>query len=1372
MIFLSITGFFMENIVAIISIAVSIILAAGTVIASVYYIPKRLAYRRAKENIKLLKMSNIADNPSAIMAERGLIENGFDNEYFKRPFESPLRQMIENHAICLIYGTYGMGKSRALYEYLRSGDCPFRQVIVLNAIHNDELTCSLEDLKKYIKKKANSDTLIYIDNLHNRKDTDGKQGLIAWKEIFSVVRAKKSHIIASCLEAPTIEERSALQDIIGKDTIMRIPDLERETYQLCRAKYHNQLYSPVIGNYIDGMGNTERNFDRNFDRIIKRNPLSEGEILLLTTFIFLKTFFNDRCKQPDFIKNAYNVLINAITDRCKYLGYEQQGIELQSTLQQNFPFEDVLSKMEARNVIKNDRNLYVVYDQIFAEEFNRKICSDIYGYDNIQNNNKELLKLFCTTLVLDRQQLTYQQEVWLSRLIIALDSNEPDMYARCVTRATAQNTRKVALFVKGQFDEKFINHTTDTQPEEINRVIGILLSRIYDNWENVLNEYIKKGIIIKDNVDLISELLRIASDKRSSKKEKEHVLNFIHTTLGINDERLSNLAKTNIRIAQNYEMSQTGWSEERIECVANLFKEELTELFKSYESADNQTRDEIADDIPLMTRSLQAWVRMIAIKVDHPDKLKELINILHNPKIEDVMSSLVELVKSSRSYLNQFYEKIDFTFFKQLTLANIAKNIHNHYPLAYMEFYWQCLELLREEVDKQNYLINQDALKGFFYNFESSITKSNTGALVEAETWTDAINLLSKMRDWNILDDKTFGTNDFYAKCLYCIFAKINTEEEFDKTLKFVDTLFESTPKSNLGGKMKLYHNLMLYTPSLEDAIQFIENIGEENYTIDTINAFFIRVRQEYRLIVSEYGDVMANKDHSLTSKEQKSKLNELKQRKYNAIEQILKKAEWVQSNNACKWDAISVSILNSMAPDVCQKEFKALQKAAEKQSPTRHNVFREAQKWKIKYNKTHPDIEDLKEQLKKAQKRLNTLSLYFTNKRQIRSRDEIELVQFFTSDNLANLMTSLERFLPQKEVIARGANVDITELPDDVKKLINDICDLLLFMIQELRIDDYFTPKLYYYEHAYNFAFYNLNGLIPKASDVEKRWSFIQHALMRLAECGQPFMEDEETLSQKRRLPENLMENMLPYCSFDDAYELVHRAKELAKADVYSAIYRPLAIKILCNRLRKNLEEDEANAMKTLKKRIDNINDIISDPELTLYYDKDITALISKANSRLRAKTDADPFFPNLPKDIAINLPIVSDNDDVRHKTWDWYTIQKCQVPLETNSISWLCMKKEMRYIVNNICEKKKVDLYYLIELLYIYKDNDRPFHEILLEYWNVYKVWNLAHNNIKFSIPTLYDFLLCYATPEQKEDLDYMRPELSVEYVHKKRV
>lgn len=1372
MVLLSIIDFFTSDMIAIIGIIVSILIGIGSVIASIYYIPKRLARRKVIENISLLKVSSIADNPSAIMAERGLIENGFDDEYFKRPFEKQLRQMIENHAICLIYGTYGIGKSRSIYEYLRSSDCPFRRVMVLNSIHNDELTCSFEELKRYIKKIANPDTLIYIDNLHNRKDKELKQGLIAWKEIFSVVRAKKSHIVASCLEKPNIEECQALSDIIGEETIMRIPDLDQETYQLCRAKYHNQLYSPVIGNYIDGMGNTLQNYDRNFERIIKKKPLSEGEILLLTTFLFLKYFFNDRCKQPDFIKNAYNVLINAITDRCTYLGYERQGLELQSLLQNNFQFEDVLRTLEARNVLKNDRNLYVIYDQIFAKEFNNNICSDIYKYDNIQNNNKELLKLFCSTLILDRQQLTYTQEEWLSTLIIALDTNEPDMYARCVTRATAQNTRKVALFVKGLFDKKFINQPTDTQPEEINRVIGILLSRIYNNWDIFLEGYIQKGAIIKNNVDLVSELLRIAADKRSSQKEKKNVLDFINTTLGINAEQLNQLAKTNIRIAQNYEIVQLDWSEERIECVAELFKKELTNLIKSYESANKQTKDDIANEMPLMIRSLLAWARIIAIKADHPDKLKQLLEILQKQEIKDVMSSLVELVKEIRSYLNQFYDKLDFTFFKQMSLALIAKNIRKHYPLAYMDFYRQCLGLLKDEVNKQTYIINQDTLKGFFINFDSSAAKSDTGALVEAETWDDAYELLNTMREWNILDDKTIGANDFYAKCLYCIFSKINTKEEFDQALQFVDGLFDKATKSNLGGKMKLYHNLMLYTPTLEDAVRFMDNIGEAGCSIDTINAFFIRVRQEYRFAVNEMGEVMANKDHSLTTKEQNNKLNELKQRKTKAIKQILEKAKWVQSNDSCKWDAISVSILNSMEPDVCRKEFKALQQEAEKQSPTRHNVIREAQKWKIKFDKKNPSFEDLKEQLVTAQKRLDTLYYYFTNKRLIRSREEIELVQFFTSDNLANLMMSLARFLPQKEVIVRGATVDIKEFPTDIKNMLNDVCALLRRMIQELRIDDYFTPKLYYYEQAYNFAFYNIDGLIPEASDIEKRWSFILHALERMAECEQPFMEDEETMSQKGRLPRNLMENMLTYCTFDDACELVLRAKELAKAEVYSAIYRPLAIKLLCNRLRKDLEDDEILAMETLKKRIDKINNIISDPELTLYYDKAITALISKANSRLRVKTDIDPYFPNFPKDISINLPILSDNDKVRHRTWDWYTIQNCQVPIEYKSAIWLCMKKEMRYVVNNICEGEKADLYYLIELFYIYEDNKQPFDEIRQEYWNDYKVWNLTRGNTKFTIPLLYDFLLCYATTEQKEDLDYMRPELSVEYVHKKRV
>ena len=98
--------------------------------------------------------------------------------------------------------------------------------------------------------------------------------------------------------------------------------------------------------------------------------------------------------------------------------------------------------------------------------------------------------------------------------------------------------------------------------------------------------------------------------------------------------------------------------------------------------------------------------------------------------------------------------------------------------------------------------------------------------------------------------------------------------------------------------------------------------------------------------------------------------------------------------------------------------------------------------------------------------------------------------------------------------------------------------------------------------------------------------------------------------------------------------------------------------------------------------------------------------------------------------------------------------------------------MKEEIHNIVDRISSHKEVDLSRLIELLYTYKKNNKPFDEIHREYWNAYKAWNLAHGNTKFTIPTLYDFLLGYASTEQKEDLDYMRPELSVEYVRKIRV
>lgn len=1294
--------------------------------------------RKLAENVKVINVDKITQYASVIMSNRGYSINGFkDDVYFSRKYNSyesldeHLLNLVRNKSFVVITGMCGAGKSRLVYELLKSGKSPFIRVVTLSQTN---LSCSMKEIEKIIVRKANSETLIYIDNLHNLKDSDGEVGWSKLADIFKQVSQKKGKIIISCLEKPQGSDMQYLSDFQKEIEYMQIPDVDNPTYELCRSQFRQKRFSPIIGNYVDGMNN--------FVRINEKFPMSEAETVVLSVYLFITHYFGE--KDYLFIRDAYLKICDEekMASRFSYLGNEQAGREYARMLNNEDLFKNALKRLLDKHILKVQNNFYILHDEIYAYSFAHSICEVRYDTNKKQSDKFWMLELYCTTLLAERSQLLYPQEEWSADTIIDINPELPDFYIRVITRASKSNERRIAEYVKKRFDRQFFEcefnkeqgqikviklkekYKEDKITGAINQTIGVILSRTYYPWKKYIEDYQQANVKIDSDTHVLSELLRIAGDARSNEDVKEEIKEYIKQNFHIDSNKLISLANSSERIAINFEMANSTIDAQRIENAVSLFLKNINDKLEQYELVNEEykitkdqllkiQRDEIIKQLQLTERSLISWSRIIASKINTINKLFELTSILEK----------IELGKLSECLEKRVYPKIyplsnskRYVFFSPIAMSVIAGNIHRNHPLSYLDEYMDVLNYINTKMrdQKYKYIFNRDSLIGFACGQDKK--SNNAGALEEVESVSDAEKIINFLREKKILRDEIFFTDLLYATCLYRMFAKINnvsidkkeSEQETERTLNFhkakhfLDSLCENQSVEFSGSKLKFYNDLLRKAP-WQCAIEIMDtDFMQKEGDIYSINSFFSCAREEFLTVV---GTLKWKKEADEISKQ---KIDDI-------IFQILEKNQ-IAERNKCVFDELTYGALNAFFPEyrnitTPNEEFEKLWKSLILQIEESTNKIVNSQK-------------RAREKLVDKEQYLDNIDAYFYEGKY--SEDG----RLCDSDQILHLIRSSNKLY--KKIGARQIFMkkDKMTVHQNIARKINEMT-LNTEHSKPTTVDGFFPPKLYFYEE--------ISKRLPKNANVEQRWELIRRALVRLVESDNNIIERSEELQRKNKSPYNIVEKNIALCNFDDAILIVERVKEMAKANVYRDVYRPLTIKMICNKIKMDLTPEDVDVVK---KRIERLNKLISDPELILSYDVNFSKLISNTNSRLRKQKNDDVFFPALENYVNINLPISSEDVIARHITWDMYEEQSYIGDLPEFSIHSFAYR-EMEGVVESINNRNDANLTYLFKVMLELQKRELSFSNIKIAYEKSFSRFAKTKMIPRNQYPDLFEFI-----------------------------
>lgn len=1228
---------------AIFSGAINVLNALGTPLTLYKEIKDNVHKKQLQEeNISVKPISDILAQPELIMGASGRITNGFNaGIYITRDIDDAIKQSIEKKPCTIITGRAGSGKSRAVYQYLLGQENIFEKVVI---IKRESLTCDMQQLQSflrpYLKEKAKA--LIYIDDFRSVKGVNLNSGWELWESIVEDARQNKGKIVFLSRDKEDYE----------KGNIIEIAPITRNspTHNLCKERFRSGIFSPIIGNYIE----RER-----VEGVIK----IPSELLLISGHIFITHYFHRRGTQEEYLKKLYERLCDQLVTN---LGKDEA---------QNLKdhFNDALHALKEKGILDANNRLT---DELFASDLVDCLCDKKYTYTSNNVTPKDAVIYKCTLLTSNRSALSYIKEKELVKLLLSIDGDDIEPYLRAITRSTGQNTRRIAKFVQSKFDEHFVGQENKTSIELITKAISLIASRVYYGWEEIVNAYLKKYPSIRESNDLISEILRIATDDRTSQEEKKHAIDYIHQMLHISEEDLRERATKDVRIALNYERAQEDIDEKRIVNVLSLLLESISRNNDAFHNAlPGEEQEKIKNDIHYILKDISCWTRVVSAKVSSYQQLDTLVKILksHSKDLQRLKDKIKAAPKAQSWNEN-------FTFLSYTSLCGIAHNIHKAYPIGYDKHYEKCIDSLAPlaKNDSYSHIADKNSFAGFLLTkLRIDNKKVSRGALAELKTFHQVHKCILHAQELSVIEkNKTL----VYVAWLYRLFSVIKTTEDFETADAMLNKFLNAHSKYSIEGKRKLYNNLLSNAP-WEQARMMVTEGQFLHYECDpyTISSLFKAAKNAF------YAHSMNIYLYESFNAKVKSAI------KIGEILETIAQTAQLSRNKNLKWEAASGTLLKGILRrlDLCIKQKEPESNANPK---LRDYVAEHGQ-----VGQYITALEELIHEIESSRTEATTTHNNATTSEITRTLDWGRL----SVPDMKVKLTEIRQYFFEGVSNETGRTLisdQITHLIKHVNDMIKntryetgrerwnfegdgekEVAALLEDLVYEGKdgnrdktLDAYIPVKFYYYTQVGEFLIYCVN---PHPKD---RLYFGLNALHHLYECGNPISENKEdahnALNEK-----NIFEILLSDLSFDECAAMIEEIKKIAQVEIYNNVYTAKSIVMLCNKLKEGLSTDNEN-QKLLEKRINDINCLISDEDqlaktgTVLFFDTDDAPRIASINTHLTKKNKNNPeevFFPTLPSNIRINLPIASTKAKIRHAAWSMYEDQDCLNDIKTAALN-----------------------------------------------------------------------------------------------------
>lgn len=299
----------------IISIIVSLISAIVTVI-SIWMVTNWYKGYKARKQVK--KTNDIS--PIQIMDDRGNIKYGYlEDSWCTRDIEHRLVEAIndKNSYITVITGHYASGKSRLVYHYLKSKDCPFSRTY---APDTSELSINeITNVVRYIKAKKTIIIIDDIDDLYKNSTTDD----LGLSELFSTIHNKGIKTIVTLTNGTKHFDQflhNCNDDSYkGKKPQKRINHIAINDIELgddchlwCVSNLKNEGFSTVIGGYVTELS-------REIPKSI--NSLTDDEKKALVTYYISTKFRRHEGREKQILASLHKSLWHSEEDFNSSLGH-------------------------------------------------------------------------------------------------------------------------------------------------------------------------------------------------------------------------------------------------------------------------------------------------------------------------------------------------------------------------------------------------------------------------------------------------------------------------------------------------------------------------------------------------------------------------------------------------------------------------------------------------------------------------------------------------------------------------------------------------------------------------------------------------------------------------------------------------------------------------------------------------------------------------------------------------------------------------------------------------------------------------------------------------------------------------------------------
>lgn len=429
------------------------------------------------------------------MGGRGLEKNGFRaNQYCPRQIDSELLENIPHNNLVIISGLPTSGKSRALYEYIRTHarTSAFARIYPAHQ-YPKSFAEEIEHLP--------DDVLIVFDEI-DELWKNGNPHSIA--ETLRLIHDRNLHAVATISE--TVQNHDEFLKLCQEDEFrgrrkekripcLSIPGIEKGDYvhNWCSANLHPELFSQAIGAYLPEL---QRYFTANITTLLH----DDHALTVLAAYTILAKYRREKSKEIANVQKLHDRLV----DR----------------LQQ----EELLPDEPRRGFLRSLRKVCRL--KFLAQSGQTIGIADVSLYNQFllqcrhEKSGNPIIERF---LLSDAETERNQVE-----LLIGIDPDDPEYYARAVTKA--QHKESTIRFVEQRLIEHFFRadgerlvlrdpglETALVEP------ISCIVGRSGLLYAETLQKYIDAGV--RPSIMTIGELLRIALILRNHRL-RDKVLNY------------------------------------------------------------------------------------------------------------------------------------------------------------------------------------------------------------------------------------------------------------------------------------------------------------------------------------------------------------------------------------------------------------------------------------------------------------------------------------------------------------------------------------------------------------------------------------------------------------------------------------------------------------------------------------------------------------------------------------------------------------------------------------------------------------------------------------------------------------------------------